>query len=93
MLVVLQGVASYGYAEIHDINEYVEVHAEPTAPRGDEITQQIRTEIEATIADLSAENKARLGESIRLSTREALAAAAPTNEPATKPLQASLTTR
>ncbi len=92
-LVVLQSVASYGYAEIHDINEYVEVHAEPIAAPSDEISQQIRAEIEVTIAALNAENMARLSERIRLSTRELLAAAAPTDDVATMPLQASAKTR
>ncbi len=92
-LVALQSVASYGYEQGHDIDEYVEVHADPTVARGPEISQQIRAVVEATIADLNANAKARLGERIRLSTRELLAAAAPTDDAVTKPIQASIGTR
>ena len=83
MLVVLQSVASYGYAQTHDRDEYVEVlelHADPTVARG--------ADIEATITGLNVERMARLHERIRLSTRALLAAAAPTDDAATKPIQA-----
>ncbi len=96
VLVALQSVAAYGYAQAHDIDEYVEelvVYGDPTMVRGAEISQQTRAEVEATIADLSADADARLHERIRLSTREALAAAAPTDDAATKPLQATVRSR
>ncbi len=57
VLVALQSVASYGYAQAHDVDEYLEVveaHADPTMARSVEISQHIRAEIEATIADLNA---------------------------------------
>ncbi len=63
VLVALQSVASYGYAQAHDIDEYVEVlvvYGDPTMVRG--------ADIEATITDLNADAKARLDERIRLST-------------------------
>ncbi len=96
MLVALQSVASYGYAQAHDIDESVEelvVYGDPTMVRGTEISQQTRAEVEATIADLNADADARLNERIRLSTREALAAAAPTDDAGTKPLQAIVRSR
>lgn len=77
VLVTLQSVASYGYAQAHDIDEYVEVlevHADPTAARG--------ADIEAIITELNAER-------IRLSTRELLAAAAPTDDATAKQIQAN----
>ena len=46
-------------------------------------------DIEATITDLNAERMARLHGRIRLSTRELIAAAAPTDDAATKPIQAN----
>ncbi len=96
VLVILQSVASYGYAQADDTDEYIEeitVYGYPTVAPGAEISQQIRAEIKATVADLNADTKARLGEHIRLSTREQLAAAAPTNDAATKPLQATVRNR
>ncbi len=96
VLVALQSVAAYGYAQAHDIDEYVEelvVYGDPTMVRGAEISQQTRADVEATIADLNADADARLNERIRLSTREALAAAAPTDDAATKPLQATVRSR
>ena len=96
VLVILQSVESYGYAQADDTDEYIEeikVYGYPTVAPGAEISQQIRAEIEATVADLNADTKARLGERIRLSTREQLAAAAPTIDAATKPLQATVRNR
>ncbi len=92
VLVALQSVASYGYAQAHDRDEYVEelvVYGDPAMVRGAEISQQIRAEVEATVADLSADANARLDEHIRLSTRALLAAAAPTDDAATKRIQAN----
>ncbi len=63
VLVALQSVAAYGYAQAHDIDKYVEVlvvYGDPTMVHG--------AEIEATITDLNADTKARLGDRIRLST-------------------------
>ncbi len=63
VLVALQSVAAYGYAQAHDIDKYVEVlvvYGDPTMVRG--------ADIEATITDLNAYTKARLGDRIRLST-------------------------
>ncbi len=96
VLVALQSVAAYGYAQAHDIDEYVEelvVYGDPTMVRGTEISQQTRAEVEATIADLNADADARLDERIRLSIREALAAAAPTDDAGTKSLQAIVRSR
>jgi len=95
-LVALQSIAAYGYAQAHDIGESVEelvVYGDPTMVRGAEISQEIRADVEATVADLNADASARLDERIRLSTREALAAAAPTANAGTKPLQATVRTR
>ena len=69
------------------------VYGDPTMVRGAEISQQTRADVEATVADLNADASARLDERIRLSTREALAAAAPTANAGTKPLQATVRTR
>ncbi len=96
MLVALQSVAAYGYAQAHDIDEHVEVlvvYGDPTMVRGADISHQIRAEIEATVANLNADANARLDERIRLSTRAALAAAAPTDDAGTKPLQAIVRSR
>ncbi len=96
VLGALQSVAAYGYAQAHDIDESVEelvVYGDPTMVRGAEISQQTRADVEATVADLNADASARLDERIRLSTREALAAAAPTANARTKPLQATVRTR
>ena len=96
VLVALQSVASYGYAQAHDIDESVEelvVYGDPTMVRGAEISQQTRADVEATVADLNADASARLAERIRLLTREALAAAAPTDDAETKPLQATVRSR
>ncbi len=95
-LVVLQSIASYGYAQAHDIDESVEVlevYGDPTMVRGAEISQEIRADVEATVADLNADAKARLDQRIRRLTRVALAAAAPTTDAGTKPLQATVRTR
>ncbi len=75
VLVALQSVAAYGYAQAHDIDKYVEVlevYGVSTMARRAEISQQIHAEIEATITDLNAERIARLDERIRLSTQAAL---------------------
>ncbi len=91
VLVVLQSVAAYGSTQVHDRDEYVEVlvvYGDRAMVRGAEISQQIHAEVEATITDLNAERMARLHERIRLSTRALLAAAAPTDDAATKPIQA-----
>ena len=96
VLVALQSVASYGYAQAHDIDEYVEVlevYGDPTMVRGAEISQQIRADVEATVASLNADANARLNERIRRSIRVALAAAAPTDYAGTKPLQATVRSR
>ncbi len=96
VLVALQSVVSYGYAQAHDRDEYVEVlvvYGDPAMVRGADISQQIRAEVEATVADLSADANARLDERIRLSTRALLAAAAPTDDAETKPLQATVRSR
>ncbi len=96
VLVALQSVASYGYAQAHDIDEYVEelvVYGDPTIVRGAEISQQIRADVEATVASLNADANARLNERIRRSIRVALAAAAPTDDAGTRPLQATVRSR
>ncbi len=96
VLVALQSVASYGYAQAHDTDEHVEVlvvYGDPTMVRGADMSHQIRAEIEATVADLNADANARLDERIRLSTRALLAAAAPIDDAETKPLQATIRSR
>ncbi len=96
VLAALQSVAAYGYAQAHDIDEYVEVvevYGDPTMVRGAKISQQIRADVEATVADLNADANARLNERIRRSIRVALAAAAPTDDAGTKPLQAIVRSR
>ena len=63
VLVALQSVAAYGYAQAHDIDKYVEVvevHADLAVAHG--------ADIETTTTDLSADAKARLSERIRSST-------------------------
>ncbi len=95
-LVALQSVASTGYAQAHDIDEYVEVlevYGDPTMVRGADISHQIRADVEATVVGLNADANARLNERIRRSIRVALAAAAPTDDAGTKPLQATVRTR
>ncbi len=96
VLVALQSVASYGYAQAHDIDEYVEVlevYGDPTMVRGADISHQIRADVEATVVGLNADANARLNERIRRSIRVALAAAAPTDNAGTKPLQAIVRSR
>ncbi len=96
MLVALKSVASYGYAQAHDIDEYVEVlevYGDPTMVRGADISQQIRADVEATVAGLNADANGRLNERIRRSIRVALAAAAPTDDAGTKPLQPTVRSR
>ncbi|GEM_PF-7069319 len=96
VLVALQSVASYGYAQAYDRDEYVEVlevYGDPAMVRDTEISQQIRAEIEATVADLNADANARLAERIRLLTREALAATAPIDHAETMPLHATVSSR
>ncbi len=96
VLVALKSVASYGYAQAHDIDEYVEVlevYGDPTMVRGAEISQEIRADVEATVADLNADANARLDQRIRRLTRVTLAAAAPTDDAETKPLQATVRSR
>ncbi len=96
VLVALQSVASYGFAQAHDRDEYVEVlevYGVSTMARRAEISQQIDAEVEVTITDLNAERMARLHGRIRLSTRALLAAAAPTDDAATKPIQATVRSR
>ena len=87
LLVALQSVAPYEYAQAHDVDAYVEVYANPTVAPGADLSRQIRAGIEATLADLNAEAKARLDQHIRLSTRERLVAAAPADDDATSPLK------
>ena len=96
VLVALQSVASYGYAQAHDRDEYIEVlevYGDPTMVRSAEISQQIRAEVEVPVAGLNADANARLNERIRRSIRVALAAAAPTDDAGTKPLQATVNSR
>ncbi len=96
VLVALQSVAAYGYAQAHDIDESVEelvVYGDPTMVRGAEISQQTRADVEATVAGLNADAIGRLNERIRRSIRVALAAAAPTDDAGTKPLQATVESR
>ena len=96
VLVALQSVASYGYVQAHDRDEYVEVlevYGDPTMVRRAEISQQIRADVEATVAGLNADANGRLNERIRRSIRVALAAAAPTDDAGTKPLQATVRSR
>ncbi len=59
----------------------LELHADPTVARG--------ADIKATITDLNVERMARLHGRIRLSTRELIAAAAPTDDAATEPIQSN----
>ncbi len=71
VLVALQSVAAYGYAQAHDTDEYVEVlvvYGDPIMVGSAEISQQIRADVEAAVADLNADADARLDERIRLST-------------------------
>ena len=84
VLAALKSVASYGYVQAHDIDEYVdvlEVHADSTVMRA--------ADIEATMTELNVERMRRLDERIRLSTRQLLANAAPTDDAATKPIRAN----
>ncbi len=85
--VALQSVASYGYTQAYDVDDYVEVHADPTVARAADITEQIHAQTEAALLRLNADARARLATHIRVSTREVLAAAAPSDAAATKPLQ------
>lgn len=89
MLVAMQlSLAFFGNAQAHDVDEYVEVYADLTVARAADISRQIRAGIEATIANLNADAKARLDAHIRLSTRELLVAAAPADDDvAVKPTQ------
>ncbi len=63
VLVALHSAASFGHAQAHDVDEYVEVvevHADLAVAHG--------ADVETTTTDLSADAKARLSERIRSST-------------------------
>ena len=82
MLVALQhGIASDGYAH-EGITEYLpEVRAQLVQP---ELMDQMEQQAETTVAALQADSKAKLEQHVRRSTREALAAAWPTEEAASQ---------
>ena len=86
-LVALQSVASYGYTQAYDVDKFVEVHTDTTVARAANITEQIHAQTEVALARLNADAKARLATHIRVSTRELLAAAAPSYTAATNPLR------
>ncbi len=87
LLLALQSVASYGHAQAYDVDDYVEVHADPTVARAADIAEQTHAQTDAALVRLNADATARLATHIRVSTRELRAAAAPSDTTATKPLQ------
>ena len=87
LLLALQSVASYGHAQAYDVDDYVEVHADPTVARAADIAEQTHAQTEAALVRLNAVARARLTTHIRVSTRELLTAAAPSEAAATKPLR------
>ncbi len=78
-LVALQSVASYGYTQAYDVDKYVEVHSDATVARAADIAEQIHAQTGLALARLNADAKARLATHIRVSTRELLATAAPSD--------------
>ena len=87
LLVALQSVASYGYTQADDVDKYVEEHTDQTVARATDITEQIHAQTEVALVRLNIDARARLATHIRVSTRELVAAAAPSDAAATKPLQ------
>ena len=87
LLLALQSVASYGHAQAYDVDDYVEVHADLTVARAADIAEQTHAQTEAALVRLNAVARARLATYIRVSTRELLTAATPSEAAATKPLR------
>ncbi len=87
LLVALQSVASYGYAQADDVDKYVEVHTDATVARAADTAEQIHAQTEVALVRLNADARASLATHIRESTRELLAVAAPSNAATTNPLQ------
>lgn len=77
MVVLQQSVAGYAGSTHVDVSERLAVPTPPTATSQAERRQQVREQAETTIAELNAEVETRLGQRVRESFREQLAAAAP----------------
>ncbi len=87
----LQSVASYGYTQAYDIDKYVEVRTDATVARAADIAEQIHAQTEVALVRLNTDAKLSLATHIRESTRELLAAAAPSDAAASKPLRIAST--
>ncbi len=82
LAVLQQGVASYGYAD-ECVTEYLpEIIVRAPALSQPELSDEMHQQAETTIAALRADNNVSLEQHMRRSTREALAAAVPTDETA-----------
>lgn len=81
-------LAFYGYAQSDDANEYLpEIRAELTEVHRADILEQMHAQTEAAHVRLNADARARLATHIRVSTRELLAAAAPSDAATAKPVR------
>ncbi len=89
ILVAMQlSLAFYGNAQANDANEYLpEIRAELTEVHRADISEQFHLQTEAALVRLNADARARLATHVRVSTRELLTAAAPSDSAATKPLR------
>ena len=78
LVALQQGVASYGYAH-ESATEYLpEIIVRAQALPQPQLSKQMHQQAETTIAALQVNNNVNLEQHMRRSTREALAAAAPT---------------
>ncbi len=89
VLVAMQlSLAFYGNAQADDANAYLaEIRAELTEVHRADISEQFDLQTEAALLHLNADARARLATHIRVSTRELLATAAPSDTTTTKPLR------
>ncbi len=87
LVALQQGVASYGYAH-ESATEYLpEIIVRAQALPQPQLSEQMHQQAETTLAALQVNNNVNLEQHMRRSTREALAAAAPTEE---SPLEVAL---
>ncbi len=86
-LVAPQSVASYGYTQAYDVGKYDEVNTDAMVSHAADITEQIHAQTKDALVRLNTDAKLSLATHIHESTRELLAAAAPSDAAATKPLR------
>ncbi len=82
LVALQQGVASYGYAHESAIEYLPEIIVRAQALPQPQLSEQMHQQAETTIAALQVDANLNLEQHMQRSTREALAAAAPTEESA-----------